>query len=183
MPLTIYRRGKIWHYRGAVAGRLLRGSTKTTVKATAQRIAADIESRQWKGHLDGPESVLMFSQAAMLYRQAGKPTRFLSRIEDYWKDTIVKAITPGAIKASCRKLYPKASGATWNRQVIVPTQAIINHAAEEEYCHPIRISRYPVERREKEPATLGVGGSVPRVSESAFGRIGLFHVRHRSPNQ
>ena len=43
MPLKLFKRGKIWHYRGTVAGRLLRGSTKTASKETAQRIAADKE--------------------------------------------------------------------------------------------------------------------------------------------
>jgi hypothetical protein len=44
MPLKIYRRGPIWHYRGTVAGRRLRGSTGTTDKDVAARIAAERES-------------------------------------------------------------------------------------------------------------------------------------------
>ena len=121
MPLTIYRRGEIWHYRGTVAGRRLRGSCKTSNKKTAQRLASEIETRQWKGHLDGPEAVLTFSQAAILYRDAEKPTRFLAPIEDYWKDTLVKNITEGAIRQSALQIYPNACSATRNRQVIVPS--------------------------------------------------------------
>src|SRR5262245_64574455 len=128
MPLKLYKRGKIWHYRGTVTGRLLRGSTKTASKETAQRIAANKEQSAWKGHLD-PQSVLTFAQAAMLYRQAQKSDRFLRNIEDYWKDTPVREITPGAIRAAAITLYPTAGPATRNRQAIVPTQAIINHAA------------------------------------------------------
>lgn len=153
MPLTIYRRGRIWHYRGTVAGRKLRGSTGTQDKATAQRIAAETEARHWKGHLDGPESVLMFSQAAMKYRAAGKPTRFLDPVEDYWKDTPVKQITPGAIRNSAQTIYPGVSGATWNRQVIVPTQAIINHAASLGLCSKVQVDRFPIQYKEREPAS------------------------------
>lgn len=153
MPLNIYRRGKIWHYRGTVAGRRLRGSCKTADKATAQRVAAEKEARQWKGHLDGPEAVLTFAQAAKLYRMAEKPLRFIVPIEDYWKNTPVKQITGGAVRQSALVLYPNASGATRNRQVIVPTQAIINLAASLEHCRPLKVERFQVVKKEKDHAT------------------------------
>ena len=41
MPLKVYKRGGIWHYRGTVAGRRLRGSTGTASKEIAQRIASE----------------------------------------------------------------------------------------------------------------------------------------------
>lgn len=153
MPLTIYKRGDIWHYRGTVAGERLRGSTKTSDRETAQRIASNIESQQWKCSLDGPGAILTFTQAVALYQAAGKPSRFLARIHAHWKGALVKDMTSGAIKQSAIVLYPAASGATRNRQVIVPTQAVINHAAEMELCSPIRVKRFPVVKTEREPAT------------------------------
>jgi integrase len=153
MPVKIYKRGEIWHYRGTVAGRLLRGTTRTARKEIALRIAAELEAKHWKGHLDGPASVLTFAQAAMLYRTAGKQDRFLRPIEDHWKDTPVKAINAGAIRQSAIVLYPTAGAATRNRQAIVPTQAIINHAASHELCQPIRVARFPVTKKAKTPAT------------------------------
>lgn len=153
MPLKIYRRGDIWHYRGSVAGRRIRGSTGTASKTTAQRITAEREAREWKCRLDGPESVLTFSTAAMLYRSADKPTRFLDKVEDYWKDTAVKDISAGSVKQAAIVLYPNASAATRNRQVIVPTQSIINHAAELKLCNRIRVTRFQVAKTIKEPAT------------------------------
>lgn len=153
MPLKLYRRGRIWHYRGTVAGRRLRGSTKTASKEAAERIASRKEGAVWQGHLDGPASILTFAQAAMLYRQAQKSDRFLRKIEDYWKDTPVKSITAGGIRQAAIVLYPTAGAATRNRQAIVPTQAIINHAAEHELCAHIRVKRFPVIKKEKVPAT------------------------------
>lgn len=153
MPLKLYRRGEVWHYRGTVAGRLLRGSTRTTRKEIAERIVADREARAWKSHIDGPASVLTFAQAAMMYRAANKSDRFLRAIEDHWRDTPVKAITGAAIRQSAIVLYPTAGPATRNRQAIVPTQAIINHAAEHELCPRIRVDRFPVIRKAKTPAT------------------------------
>ena len=154
MPLTIFKRGKIWHYRGSVAGRKLRGSTKTADKQTAQRLAAEIEARYWKSRLDGPETVLTFANAANLYLDAGKSPRYVGVVAKYWKDTPVKAISSGAIRQSAIDIYPQAAGATRNRQAIVPAQAIINHAATMNLCQPVRVSHFPVDRHGKGPATL-----------------------------
>lgn len=63
-------------------GRQLHGTTGAANKEAAARIESNIEAREWKRNLDGPEAVLTFAQAAMLYRAAGKPTRFLEKIEE-----------------------------------------------------------------------------------------------------
>lgn len=154
MSLKLYKRGEFWHYRGTVAGRRLRGSTGTANKSLAQRIAAETETREWRRHLDGPTANVTFAQAAIAYREAEKADRFLTRVEDYWRDTLIREITPGAIRKSAQKLYPDASGATRNRQVIVPTSAIINHAADLGWCSPIKVKRFPVDTAERTPATL-----------------------------
>jgi len=154
MPLTIYRRGRIWHYRGTVAGRRLRGSCQTTDRAQATRTASQIDSSEWKRRDDGPEAVLTFAQAAMLYRSAGKSPRFLDKIEDYWKNTRVKDIRPSAIRQMAMDIYPGTSAATMNRQAITPCQAIINHAAEAELCPLIRVRKFKVDKKIKPPFTL-----------------------------
>ena len=174
MSLKIYKRGDVWHYRGSVAGRRLRGSTGTSHKETAARFAAEVEQRQWKHNFDGPQAVLTFAQAAILYRRAGKATRFLERVEDYWKDTLVKDITPGDIRSSATVLYPKASGATRNRQVIIPTQAIINFAAESELCPYIRVKRFKIETKIKTPATLEWIEAFRAHAKPHLGTLALF---------
>lgn len=174
MPLKLYKRGEVWHYRGTVAGRRLRGSTGATNKELASRIAAKLENNQWKSHTDGPQAVLTFAQAAIQYRAAGKSTRFLERIEDYWKDTLVKDITQGAIRKSALSLYPKASAATRNRQVIVPTQAIINHAAESELCPHIRVKRYKIETKIKTPVTMEWVEAFVKHAKPHLGGLALF---------
>ena len=52
------------------------------------------------------------------------------------------------------ELYPDASGATRNRQVITPAQAIINHCAERDLCAPVRIKRFKFVEKVKKPVTL-----------------------------
>ena len=157
MPIKLYRRkgSDIWHFRGTVAGNRLRGSTRTANREVAARIASEVENRQHKRHLDGPQQVLTFPQAVALYLKAGKSDRFVTKLEDYWKDAKVSDMTPGAIKQSAIDLYPVASGATRNRQVLTPTKAIINHCAELELCPPIRIKKgFTFERKIRHPITL-----------------------------
>ncbi|MEO9651203.1 MAG: site-specific integrase [Roseobacter sp.] len=155
MPLKVFKRNNLYSYRGSVAGRRLRGATGTSDKRIAERIAAEIEAKEWQSHLDGPRATLIFSQAAIAYRQAGHSTRFLERIEDYWTNTLVSKITGEAIRQMARKLYPNAANATLNRQGIVPAQAVINYAAELEWCAPIRVKRLKVNVKTKTPANRG----------------------------
>ena len=69
MPLKIYRRkgSNVWHYRGTLAGHRKRGTTGTSYKETATRIASEIENKFYKRRLDGPEEALTFPKAAALY--------------------------------------------------------------------------------------------------------------------
>ena len=153
MPLKVYKRGQVYHYRGKVAGRRLRGTTGTSSKEIAQQVANRKEAEAFQRDLNGPEAVLRFSDAALFYRKAGKSDRFLTRIEDYWKDTLIKDITAGSIRQSALEIYPSACDATRNRQVIVPTQAVINHCAESEMCPIIRVRRFKFDTKVKIPAT------------------------------
>lgn len=154
MPLKLYKRGEAWHYRGTVAGRRLRGSCKTADKAIAARQIAEIEAREWKCSFDGPQAVLTFAQAAIMYRAAGRSARFLDKVEDHFKDTLIKDITPGMIRTMAMTLYGHCSGASRNRLAIGPTQAVINFAADSELCQRVRTKRFKVEKKDKEPMTL-----------------------------
>jgi integrase len=174
MPLKLYLRAKVWHYRGTVAGNRLRGSCKTSDKTIAARQVAEIEAREWKCGFDGPGSVLTFAQAAFLYRAAGKTASFLDRVENHLKNTLVKDIKPGTVRQMAIDLYPNCSGASRNRLAIVPTQAVINHAAESELCQPIRIKRFKVETKAKEPATLPWIRSFQAHASPHVGALALF---------
>ena len=156
MPLKIYRRkgSLVWSYRGTLAGRRLRGSTGTPNKERAAQIASEVENKFYKRRLDGPQEILTFPQAAALYLKAQKSDRFIAPLLKYWGDAKVKDMHKGAIKQSAIEIYPSATGATRNRQVITPTQAIINHAAELGHCPPIRVKRFQVEEKIKKPILL-----------------------------
>jgi integrase len=174
MPLTIYKRGKVWHYRGSVAGHRLRGSCKTTDKAKAARKASAIEEREWKSDSDGPQAVLTFAQAAAMYEAAGKTMRFIAPIEDHFKDMLVKDIKPDMVQAMAMDLYGHCSGASRNRLAIIPTQAIINHAAQSGKCQRIRVKRFKTETREKTHATLEWVRAFAKEASPQLGALALF---------
>jgi integrase len=152
MPLKLRKRGEIWHYSGTVAGRRLRGSTKTALKDQAEHVANEAERRALQGDRD-PGSVLTFAQASIEYRKVHGEPKYLVMVEDYWRDTLVKDITRGALKRAAVALLPKAKGAYRNRAVIVPTTAVINFAASLELCPPFRPERFAETKAVREPAT------------------------------
>lgn len=178
MSLEIYRRDGIWHCRGTVGpnGRRkrIRISLLTKNKDIAARQVAEIEKKYWDGHFDGPSAVLTFHEAALRYRNAGKSGRFLKPIEDYFGVTLVKDITEGAIFEMAKTLFPKCSGASLNRVAIVPTQAVINYAAKSKLCLPIKVERYKVDAKIKEPATLEWVEAFRRHATPITGTLALF---------
>jgi integrase len=174
MPLQLYKRGKKWHYRGSIAGRRLRGSTGAEDRKIAERVAAKIQDDTWKGHLDGPAAVLTFAQAVLKYRAAGKETRHLPPIEDYWKETLVKDITEGAIIQSSIELLPKAKAATRNRNVIVPTRAVINHCARMKLCPKISVEHFETVKVVRDYATLEWIEAFMEHANPHLGALALF---------
>jgi integrase len=174
MPLKIYRRGKIYHFRGTVAGQRLRGSTGAETREGALTFAAEIEAKAWKCRSDGPESVLTFDDAVQHYLAAEKTNRFLDQPRTHFKGVLVKDISPGLIKQAAIALYPKAAAPTRNRQVIVPVQAVINHCADLGLCSPIRVKRFEVEKKEKTPVTLEWVRTFAEHAPPHLGALALF---------
>lgn len=155
MPLSLYQRGNVWHYRGTLEGERLRGTTGCKKRSEAARKLIEITNTELARIkvIRSGETRLTFARAAILYRKAGKPTRFITQMEDLWGNTPVDEIRPGKVQQAAIDLYPKASGATRNRHVIVPTQAIINHASSLDLCPPLRIKRFKTDEKIKTPAT------------------------------
>jgi integrase len=148
MP-TIYKRkkhGDIWQYEFTVDGQRYRRSSKTTDKRLAEDIAIKAENKVRSAAVHGQEAVLTFADALKLYSDDGKDTRFTVKLLDHFRKTKIKDITGPSIRGAAKLLYPAASPATWNRQVITPMRAIINHAADAKRLQKIKVSRFKEER-------------------------------------
>lgn len=154
MPLKVFRRGKIYHFSGTIAGKRERGSTGLETREAALAFAAEFEAKARKCRTHGPEAVLTFEDAVLNYLAAEKSDRFLKKPRAYFRQTLVKDITPGVIRQAAIDLYPMAAASTRNRQAIIPVQSVINHCSELGLCPPIRVKRFPVDRKEKKPVTV-----------------------------
>jgi len=142
MPFKLYRRGSTYWYSGTVDGRRVRESTRTSDRELATDIASKREWELRRAAVYGPDAVLTFGAAVSMYIEAGKSNRFLLPLFDWWEHVLVKNITAGEIKRAAKVIYPTAGPATWNRQVITPAQAVINHAAEAGLCQHVRVARF-----------------------------------------
>lgn len=145
MP-DLTKRGNIWHYSFTVDGKRHRKSAKTSDKRLAEDIAIKHEARVRRAAVHGQEAVLTFAEALGLYAADGKDTRFTVRLLDHFGKWNVADITGPEIRAAAKKLYPKASPATWNRQVVTPMRAIINFAADAKRMKKISVTRFKEER-------------------------------------
>lgn len=142
MPQLI-KRGTVWWYSFTVDGNRVRRSSKTADRRLAEDIAAKDEWRHRQAAVHGAGSVLTFGEAMALYVHHAKDDRFLLPLLDEWENVRIADITPDAIRQAARRMYPKASPATWNRQVVTPARAIINYAADSGHCPHIRVKRFP----------------------------------------
>jgi integrase len=144
MPLEIEDRdGKgIWYVVGTFDGKRIRRSLKTRDRKTAQEQCAIFEAKLWKRHSYGEEAVRTFEEAALHYMQQGGERRYLPRLIRRLKGRTLAKLKPGEIRSMATELYPNASGATKNRQVITPAKAVINHAHDLGWCAPIKIKPF-----------------------------------------
>lgn len=142
MPIKLYKRGKMYHARGTIAGQRIRESTGCSNRRHAEAWAIRRESEILQRHALGIEATLTFAEAALAYIETGGETRFLGRIIDYFgPDTLVAEIDNSKLLYAAGDLYPDAAPATVNRQLIGPVSAVVNMAAENGLAQPRRFRR------------------------------------------
>lgn len=144
--LKLYLRTKTWWVSGTIDGERVRESTGHTDKERARQWAA---KRGWELEQEsvfGAESVFTFGAALNLYIEGGGEQRFLMPLLDEWGSRLTKDVRPGDVVDLANKLFPNASAATKNRQVITPVTAVFRHAAKRGKCAPLVIERFETKR-------------------------------------
>lgn len=156
MPLRAKKIGEgRYQIDGSVEGERIRRRIDCRNQLEADEKAHQIESEHRRQLIHGPESVVTFHHAAAEYVKAGGEARFLKPLMQHFKRVrAVKMITGEQIREAARVLYPDATPATWNRQVIAPTSAVINFAHGHGWCNPIRVKTFPVKRVERPYADM-----------------------------
>lgn len=127
---------------GTIDGERIRKSLGTRIKGQAEELCAQYEARLWKRAAYGEEAVRTFDEAAMRYLLDEKDGRFMAPLIRRFRGRILGTIKPGEITAAARQLYPGAKPATWNRHVIVPMRAAINHASKLGWCPAIQVENF-----------------------------------------
>jgi integrase len=148
MP-NLKKRGNVWHYSFTVDGRRYRKSAETSDKRLAEDIAIKHEERVRRAAVHGEEAVLTFPEAVAEYLNDGKDGRFLAPLIKHFRTWKVKDITGPEIRKAAKVLYPDTSAATWNRQVITPARAVVNHMAEAKGWPRISVKRFKEERKRR----------------------------------
>jgi integrase len=142
-----------WIIRGSVGSRRTEKSTRTIDRKRAEVIRIKLESELLDRSIHGPGYTATFARAVNMYLDLGKDDRFINPLLNYFGKWRISEITPSAVHEAAQLLYPNASHATFNRQVIAPMSAIINHASKNgDLCPPIAIQRF----KEKTPVRRSV---------------------------
>lgn len=152
MPLKLVKRPKSpnWIMRGTVRGQTIEETTGTSNKEAAEAIRIKRENELLTESVYGKELTITFAHAVLDYLEHGNADkRFLSAIVDHFGKTLLREIDQHAIDLAAKKLYPKASNSTRNRQVYTPISAILHHAARKKWC-PVPL----IERPKQPPGKL-----------------------------
>jgi integrase len=131
-------------------GERIRRSLKTQDAVTAEQARAQLETKLWRLHVYGPESVTTFAEAALSYAEDGGEAKFLVPITEKLGERPLREITPSMVRSAAKAAYPKAANATVNRQAITPARAVINYAHAQGWCPPIKVKGFPMAKPRRE---------------------------------
>ncbi|GAB4365465.1 MAG: site-specific integrase [Kiloniellaceae bacterium] len=140
MPLTLTRRGKIYYIRGTVRGQHIYETTGTSSASEAEELRAKREAELYRASLYGPEVVVTFHRAVVSYleheKRSDKTKEYLARLTSHFgPDVLLRHINKEAAHNAVLALVGAgAAPATKRRTVYQPLTAVLNHAAENDWC-------------------------------------------------
>jgi integrase len=144
MPLKLTWRRGVAYIHGSINGERIRQSLGTRDPKIASARKAEEEARRERAATYGVEHEATFAEACIQYLEQQAPSRhYLEPIIKKLGDMRLAKLKPGHVRALAKLLYPGCKPQTWNRQVIVPISAVLNHAHDLGMCPPVRIKRFP----------------------------------------
>lgn len=135
--------------RGSVRGRRIDESTGTGDRKAAQDILIKRSAELLERSIHGDSAVASFADAALSYMDAGGDSRHLAPIIRHFGKRRLANIGQAEIEEAARKLCPRGSAATQNRQVYTPVSAVLHHAARKKWCPKPVIARPKGHDRER----------------------------------
>lgn len=138
MPLTLKKRGDVFYLRGTVRGIPVYESTRASDPEVAEQVRQAREDELTQVSIHGPKFTTTFDKAADSYMEAGGPSQYLLKVRKtdgrqsglmvHFRGTKLKDIGQHELDEAARKLFPKGTDATRNRQVYTPFIAVWNYA-------------------------------------------------------
>ncbi|QBR38328.1 site-specific integrase [Leisingera sp. NJS201] len=149
MPLKLRQKpgSPNWYIRGTVAGIHVDRSTQTSNRKAADAIRIRTEAQILQRAALGKKATATFEEATVNYLMADGEERFLEPLLRHFAGKKLSEIDNAAINTAAKKLYPNASSATINRQLITPVSAIMNMAAEDKLCDAVKLRRRKVDTK------------------------------------
>lgn len=143
MPLKLVRRPNSpnWVIRGTLRGIRVEESTGTGNKQAADEILVKRAAEILAESIHGRRAVATFAEASVSYMETVGATRFMTPIVKHFGTMPLARIDQGELDRAARKLYPKASPSTRNRQFFTPVSAVLHHAARRGWCSTPVIER------------------------------------------
>lgn len=185
MPLEIYKRGRIFWFKGRIeelpGSKYYRQSTEKTTESGARAVVADFQRRELERYYGGEKRTITFSEAVNLYPANAEMAKDLLPILDELGDMDISEITPKLVKGLGSKLYPNSSTDSWRRHVVVPIRAVINHAHELGLGPAIVIKSYSENERIRQDRRRGKQSRLKKTPGSwewlnAFRRVAPPHL-------
>lgn len=172
MPLTIYRRGRFYWLTGSIKTKdgeqRVHESTGEADEGEADKVRLSRETKA-RAELElDPKDRFTFAQAVENYLEAGKSESFILKLLDHFKEARISDLTGSDVRAAAKVLYPTAVYTTWNRQVVNPTKAVINHSADEGKCRVVKIKGFTKKDRDIKRPTTPPKRAVDRSYIDAF---------------
>lgn len=155
MPLKVYRRpgSEIFYIRGKVQHFTVDRSARTASRGEAEAIKAKIEADLFKRAVYGERAVATFDEAVARYLKAGGSPDHLDALLDRIGHRRLSDIGQEMVDDLAREMKPKAAPATLIRQIYTPILAVMNQAASDKLCDPIRLKKPKVRTRRTEYLT------------------------------
>lgn len=146
MPLKLIDPGKrhgspYFYMRGTVRGRRVDESTGTSDRKAAQDVLVKRSAELLQRSIHGDSAVASFADAALSYMDAAGETAHLAPIIKHFGKRKLAHIAQAEIDEAAKRLCPRGSPATQNRQIYTPISAVLHHAARKKWCDKPAIAR------------------------------------------
>jgi len=145
------KRGRFWYVRGTLSGRRFEVSTGTTDRKGAEGFAIQYVAQLEGDPIAGAGAALKYPEAAAAYRAykppRGKEIARHDRLDVYFAGRDIRDLKHAHLVEAANALFPKASNATKNREVISPASAVLHYAADQEWCTYRKFRRFKEPRR------------------------------------